>query len=334
MYLNYNELSKRMIDIKFSSVDDPFNVQVNNKKENNRYVQLNSDYHYFFTCGDPDQFVQNIVEYSCSSKIKPKKTFKNLYDTFEYMFDTYKKGILIQIHDNKLVNFLPFSKQNYINDFEKIIRVDPKYGNNNQETIQNFRKMILKMNEGTKYENKYTGIQKNMCEWISGNGLIRYEYPYCENDSGIAAIYHMFKTLCERRNNIPDVTFFVNKRDHAILRKDGNHSYTNLFGANYPIKERYRENMDKFLPILSMNSSDDHLDIAIPTWEDWGRCSSEEFNSIFKEQNKQFTSYPNTMKDLCLDFKEKSNSVIQRKFYRIRDNSEQQHAFICVSANT
>ena len=310
-----------MIDIEFSTVNDPYNVKVKNRKENKRYNQLNHDYHYFFTCGDPDQFVENIVTYNPSpsfvSLLKDNlvvgtKTFQNLFDTFEFIFDTFKKGILVQIHDNKLVNFLPFSKQNYLNDFSKSVRVDPQYGTNDSPTIHNFRKMILKMNKGTKYENNYGGVQKNMSEWISGNGVIRYEYPYSENDSGIAAIYHMFKTLCERRE-IPDLIFFVNKRDHPLLRKDGCHAYNHLFGDNYPMKQRYREKMDTFLPILSMNSSESHLDVSIPTWEEWGRIAQQAFNIVFlKNKNKQYTSYPNINNDVCLDFKAKKPTALFR----------------------
>jgi len=302
-----------MIDIDFSTVDDPFNVNVKNKKENKRYNQINQDYHYFFTAGDPEQFVQNIVAYP-SVNDNATKTFQNLYDTFEYLFDTFKKGILVQIHNNQLVKFLPFSKQNYINDFHKIVRVDPKYGTNNNNTLHNFRTMIVKMNEGTKYESlSYGGIQKNMCEWISGNGIIRYEFPYIENDSGIPAIYHMFLTLCKRRK-IPDLTFFVNKRDHPILRKDGTHPYNHLFGDSYPMKERYREKMANYLPILSMNSSDDHVDIAVPTWEDWGRVAQEEFNMVFlKNKNKKYTVYPNIENDFSsVDFESKKSTAIFR----------------------
>lgn len=304
-----------MIDIEFSTVNDPYNVKVNNKKENKRYNQLNQDYHYFYTCGDPDQFVNNIVTYP--SVDDPNRvvtrSFQNLFDTFEYLFDVYKKGILIQIHNNELVNFLPFSKQNYVNDFHKSLRVDPKYGGNNHTTLHNFRTMIFKMNQGTKFESKnYGGIQKNMSEWISGNGLIRYEFPYSENDSGIPAIYHMFKTLCERRK-IPDLTFFVNKRDHPVLRKDGNHAYNHLVGDNYPMKERYRDKMRSFLPILSMNSSDSHIDIPIPTWEDWGRIAQEEFNMVFlQNKNKKYTVYPNIENDFCLDFQSKKPTAIFR----------------------
>ena len=304
-----------MIEIDFSSIDNPFNVKVKNKKENNRYHQLNHDYHYFFMAGDSDQFVQNVKTYPCSVNDKATiKTFQNLFDTFEYLFDTFKKGILVQIHNNKLVNFLPFSKQNYVNDFHKIVRVDPKYGSNNHNTLHTFRNMIVKMNEGTKYETlHYGGIQRNMCEWMSGNGIIRYEHPYVENDSGIATIYHMFLTLCQKRK-LPDLTFFVNKRDHPMLRKDGTHAYNHLFGDSYPIKERYKKKMANFLPILSMNSSDAHLDIAIPTWEDWGRIALEEFNMVFlKNKNKKYTVYPNIDKDFCnVDFESKKATAIFR----------------------
>ena len=82
----------------------------------------------------------------------------------------------------------------------------------------------------------------------------------------------MFEALVAKRK-IPNVVFFVNKRDFPILTRNLTEPYNHIYGDNVPLKS-YK--FDKYIPILSMCTSDKHADIAIPTHEDWTRVVSVE----------------------------------------------------------
>ena len=52
-------------------------------------------------------------------KLYKKIDYTSVLNTFDYMFNKFKKGIFVIIHDNKLVVFLPFSNFTYENDWYK-----------------------------------------------------------------------------------------------------------------------------------------------------------------------------------------------------------------------
>ncbi len=47
-------------------------------------------------------------------------------NTFDYVFNKFKKGIVVKIVDNKVVTFLPFSKHGYKNDWGDLMKYDPR----------------------------------------------------------------------------------------------------------------------------------------------------------------------------------------------------------------
>jgi hypothetical protein len=159
---------------------------------------------------------------------------------------------------------LPFSKHNYINEWSQRVVVD-------DDLFQRVNKI-----EGRTFNPK--SINTDHSKWYANNALIRYEFPLRENDSGIASISDMFKTLCKHRN-IPDMEFFVNKRDFPILTRNGTEPYDHMFGDECPLLSHA---YNKYCPIFSMVESDGYADIPIPTWNDWGRVSDYLFPKISK----------------------------------------------------
>ena len=121
-------------------------------------VQTNPRYKNFtqlyYTVGDIEQFwvVRNlnndqkkIVSSSDASQpqLSPNNLFKNMdtflpfdgyknvsdaqvEDTFNYIFQKFKKGIYIRIKDGRLESFVPFSKAFYINEWSNLIKINPK----------------------------------------------------------------------------------------------------------------------------------------------------------------------------------------------------------------
>ena len=114
--------------------------------------------------------------------------------------------------------------------------------------------------------------------WFANNCLVRYEYPIKEGESGVLEMKNMLENLCKNRK-LPDIEFFINRRDFPLLRLDEKESYDKIFGENTPL---ISHNYTKYCPILSMATTDKHSDIAIPNWDDWSRIC----NKLFTKKNK------------------------------------------------
>ena len=214
-------------------------------------------------------------------------------NTFKYIFHKFKKGIYIRILNGKLDKFLPFSNINYRNNIDPEKISTPHFDNvssciNSIYSDSSYRK--------PKLHDDYS------C-WVFNNGIVRFEYPVSEGDSGCVQMRDMFRELCENRN-VPDMEFFVNRRDFPLLRKDLTEAYFQLYPPNTSIKECYIRK--SFLPILSMNGNDDYADILIPTWDDWSRVRSIEDGKFFVKGARDYRYNLNT------DFDSKKNVFIFR----------------------
>ena len=219
-----------------------------------------------------------------------------IIDTFRYIFNKFKKGIFVKIVDNKLRVFLPFSKHNFSNEWTSRIKVDPRY-----KSINDFIQYIT---EQAGYRFNPSLINSNIDEWYGNNCLIRYDLtkvqiPYkssvrtefipTEGDSNVGNVKNMLEVLCATRK-IPNIEFFINRRDFPLLTRDGTEPYNNIWDGFVPLVSQH---YPKYCPILSMSTSDIYADLAMPTWEDWARVQSIEgiwfpkscrdYNEIFNQ---------------------------------------------------
>jgi hypothetical protein len=247
----------------------------------------NSRYRYFhqnhFTSGDIEQFLgawKNLPRKD-DNPFKPenKLTIHDIFNTFQYIHDKFKKGCFLQIHEGKLKTFQPFSKQNFRNEWGNRIQIDPKF----RGDIMYLMKDLSTYDPSCPTFNEKK-IHRDVHSWYGNNGLIRMEYPLSENDNGYNILDDMMTTLVETRE-IPDFDFFLNKRDFPILRKDRKEAYISFFGMNQPLLSHA---YDVYAPIFSMNTSDEHEDVAIPTWEDWRRVSYWHDKKLF---GKDYVEY-------------------------------------------
>ena len=186
-------------------------------------------------------------------------------NTFNYLFEKFKKCIFIKIKNGKLSVFLPFSNNDFENEWCDKIKIDPKYKN-----VVDFLQYISKT-ENKKFNPFY--ISKNIKKWCANNCLLRYEYPLNEKDTNIPTCCDMLQTLCNERK-IPDLEFFINRRDFPLIKMDSTESYDHIYDSDkYPlISHKY----EKYSPILSMVTTNNHSDIPIPTSDDWNRIYREE----------------------------------------------------------
>ena len=251
-----------------------------NTNTNERYPSFFQD---IFHAGDEDQFQQyrdatngkvcldipslssNLFEklpFQVWSKYKSVDADATL-NTFRYIFHKFKKGIFVKIKDNKLKVFLPFSKANFTNEWSAKIQQDPK------EIIELLRQ-ISKVEDRPFDERK---VNTNVKEWFGNNCLVRNEKPLSEGDSNVGNVKNMLEELCESRV-IPDIEFFINRRDFPIITHDGTEAYHHLWSSKHvPLVSHL---YDKYLPILSMSVTERYADMMMPTWDDWARIQSLE----------------------------------------------------------
>jgi hypothetical protein len=204
-----------------------------------------------------------------------------ILNTFRYIFHKFKKGIFVKIRNNELKVFLPFSKVKFENEWSDRIKVDPKkYGN-----INDFLRMISTL-QGYRFNPKK--VNGDVSGWYGNNCLVRYEYPLSEGDSNVSSMKNMFKELCDNRR-VPDIEFFVNRRDFPLLTIDGTEAYNNIWDSKD--KKLVSHDYEKYAPVLSMSNSDRYADIMIPTWDDWSRVQSFDgkwFPKTCKKYNDSF----------------------------------------------
>lgn len=256
---------------------------------NYRYQHIEQD-----TAGDIDQFNTSRVREDLKPKPVPSFT-SNLFEnkrvvphkiwrknrnldsravanTFKYIFYKFKKGIFIRIADNKLQTFLPFENTHYKNEFSHILKIDPIHG-----SVQDFLGHVSKL-LGYRFNQNI----KPLDEWVANNSLVRYEV---EQDTSVAAasgnnkaiLFDMFRTLCEERD-VPDIEFFINRRDHPQMKVDDTEPYNHIWGTKWHplVSHRY----DKYAPILSGSSTKMHADLPFPTYEDWARATYQETEGL------------------------------------------------------
>lgn len=166
-------------------------------------------------------------------------------NTFRYLFNKFKKGIFVKIKNNTVRVFLPFSKNKFKNEWSDRINLTNKQ----------------------KVDKKISNVQ----HWYANNGILRNESPIYEGDTNVGCMKDMLDELCLKRC-IPDVEFFLNRRDFPLLTRDMNEPYGELWdGDSHPlVSHKYT----KYAPVLSMSTRDTFADIPIPTSDDWASVNS------------------------------------------------------------
>ena len=258
--------------ILFKSKEESVQSKYSRKQSNERYPHFKQ---LIYTVGDEEQFVHKISNiYWGKKKVEEEKDDKlnmfqfynfnfwegyhthekiNLIQTFRYIFYKFKKGIYVRIENNKLSKFIPMSNANFTNEWSEQLKVD----------YEIFKKVSAL--ENRPYSEK--SINKFVNCWFCNNCLLRYEYPINESDTNVSNIKNFFEELCLYRK-VPDIDFFVNKRDFPLLSKDKTEPYYDIWGKNKPLVSH---EYDTYLPILSMSKTEEYADILIPTHEDWAR---------------------------------------------------------------
>ena len=252
-----------------------------NTNTNERYPSFFQD---IFHAGDEDQFQQYRDDTNGDVCLEFPSLSSNLFETlpveiwdkykspdadatlntFRYIFHKFKKGIFVKIQNNQLKVFLPFSKANFTNEWHENIQQDPK------EILDLLYQISVA--EGRKFD--ADKVNTNKKEWFGNNCLVRNEKPLSEGDSNVGNLKNMLEELCKSSREIPDIEFFINRRDFPIITRDGTEAYHHLWGSEHiPLVSHL---YDKYIPILSMSVTQRYADVMMPTWDDWARIQSLE----------------------------------------------------------
>jgi serine/threonine protein kinase len=262
--------------------------------------QLNTRYKFInygiFCAGDSQQFFNSIgvpiqppqtrIEAvrsrwraAVSSRLfhrRPDESENPVYKTFRYVFENFKKGIYVKICRGELECFLPFTNVNYSQKFDTSKRF--------ADHIKSLEKQAAALDGRTFSPRKIHGHPQR---FYFNDGLIRFEYPISEKDTNVTALLDMFRELCAQRK-IPDIEFFVNKRDFPLLSQCGScEPYHNLHGTTERKLQPEFANIGIFTPILSQSKSENHGDILMPTVDDWIRVRGRE-NSFFSRASNDY----------------------------------------------
>ena len=276
-------------------------------KSNKTPCEMNGRYKYFsqeyYTAGDEEQFM-------VKSKLDENASLKNPYiyrnptcdedihmnilplqwekykdidryavkNTFRYMFNKFKKGVYVSIRDNKVETFLPFDNANYRNEWYHLIDVNS----------------IKRSHKINRYVNK----------WYANDYLVRNEFPPSFNDTNISEIKDLFEEVC-KHHQVPNLDFFVNKRDFPVMTKDSTEPYTSIFGEKYPlVSHRYA----KHAPVLGFSWTTKHAEIPIPTPDEWGAIRNEE--GVFFNTQRNSEKLSTTLK--TCSWSDKKNMCLWR----------------------
>ena len=270
-----------------------------------KFIQSNPRYRNFcqtfFTAGDEEQFIENLPKKDLKAHFQDGTarddtanlfTVPQLWDkysdlsgdyvikTFRYISNKFKKGVFVAFNKNSM-SFLPFSKAKFSNDWNAQIAVKPEFKN-----VVEFIKYAYTIDNRPFREDR---VNKYTSQWYANNCLLRFEYPMSEGDTGVHHLYCMMDELSQSKT-LPDVEFFVNRRDFPILKRNGTEPYDHLWDTdNKPLTSHL---YDKYVPILSSVTTDQFADIPIPTCDDWARVKFLEGKYLPKTHKRDY-SIPN-----------------------------------------
>lgn len=177
-------------------------------------------------------------------------------NTLNYMFYKMKTGIYVSIRDGKVASFILFANKDFRNDWHKFITFPPGVS-----SVREYMK-------ARKFAIGYTdNMDLDISKWSANGGLIGAEMnSEVWGDGNVGCLHHMLSTVCAD-HDIPDIDFFINKRDCPYLKKDLTEPYHHI--VNSRTMPLLSHKYDSYAPILGYSTTPDNLDIPIPVNDDW-----------------------------------------------------------------
>lgn len=210
---------------------------------------------------------QEIVDDKLKSDIYRFFHEDSVATTLKYMYNELSNGIYIHIKDNKVETFLPFYNLNFRNNWHQIIKLQDKYKSAKDYFMDKNRIYPIGKGDMSLYDKS---------KWTATDCLLFTEQgkgtPYL-NDTYWVELKNMIDETCKNRK-VPDVIFFINKKDLPYLKKNRTHPFESIVGTDHKINTgKYYY----FSPILSQSTRDGYADIPIPSADEWQSVTKKYF---------------------------------------------------------
>lgn len=216
------------------------------KITNSRYPSFRQQ---FYTAGDEQQIREVLEPYGLWTP--------TVAHQIRYVFHLLRRGVVVYIKDSKIEVFLPFTKHAYTNNYAHLIQHDPN-------EFKTFSELFAYVDTHTQKKDQSKDIILPQCAWVVNGGLVRYDARSVELDTGLDVVYGHIQKACDSGLVTNNTVFILNTRDFPLVHAKNFHPYVEMYG-NVELPVSLHPNQ---VPVLSMTSSNVHLDVPIPTWEE------------------------------------------------------------------
>ncbi len=277
---NKNFHDKKLTNPKFPTFDQQIYYAGDYDDLNRFAINQAYQFHLDIPKGNPDK-----------GDSKTRIKFSDIETAFKYIFDKFKKAVYVQIKNNKVEVYQPFSNYYFINDYFLAIPNDKKdeyimkkmrilYNKLKEAdvfwTIEDFneydRLRIQAMNNFKKYIDKNPHIfgrkkvNFDRTRLSANNCIFKNPMPAFEGGHSYDLYLDMLLELVKTRK-IPDCHFFLNIRDFPIMAKNHTEAYNYIFGEEVKLPAEFKK--VSIIPVMSYTGDKRYTDIDLPTYEDW-----------------------------------------------------------------
>jgi len=184
--------------------------------------------------------------------------------SLRYLFCHMRCGIFVAIRRGRLAMFVPFVNNHYHNTWgdQLQLQVAPGQGSVSVEEYYKAKNALMRRHKQEK------PMADKTKWWANGNIMCNVEPPRFWNDAYLTQLRHMLEFTC-KEHAVPDVEFFVNKRDFPHLKSNVTEPYDFIFSQ--PDQPLPREKFNHYAPIASFFVSSDRsfADLPLVCTDDW-----------------------------------------------------------------
>ena len=193
-------------------------------------------------------------------KYRGKRRKDDLINTLYYIFHHYGELLYFRIRNNKIVCEYYLYNSQYENDWYPYI---------------NFNKNEKIFSLLNKRHQPYITIE-NMKKWSNNGCNIFFEdWSRLEGNpkSYIRELKEMIEETISVYKNVPDCDILINRKDFQVLRVDERYSDYYMYPEKYDFKQKY--DLSRSYPVASQSTTNEHLDINIPSADEWNALESK-----------------------------------------------------------